>query len=300
LPVTPDGGRGGGANSFQLTPGRLRALCMTMATLVRTAYGYGPIDLDFLEAGRGGPGIEFSNVYGLGVEDGRRVRGGPDWMRSDRYTVEAVAAPDAKPNALTLRGVMLQRLLERRSALKVHIDTEQVPAFALTVAKSGLKITPVGAGACDVLPGRAGSPLLNGFPGSVLSPPRKVAEVRRGEKPSCGLWTQRNGPNMVFVGGGVPVSALVTSLGFRLGGVRILDRTGVTNKFNFVLEFVLDENSPGLGRGELPLPGAELTDVEPGATIFTALEDQLGLKLESARAGREFIVIDQIERPSPN
>jgi uncharacterized protein (TIGR03435 family) len=64
------------------------------------------------------------------------------------------------------------------------------------------------------------------------------------------------------------------------------------------LEFVLDESTPGLGF-ELPDRRAEL-DVPPAATIFSALEEQLGLKLASARAGREFIVIDHVERPSPN
>jgi len=106
---------------------------------------------------------------------------------------------------------------------------------------------------------------------------------------------------MVFVGGDVPLSQLTDLLGFRLGAVRVLDKTDLTGKFNFVLEFVLDENSPGPG-----VPGAELpappqpADVPRAATIFTAIEEQLGLKLEPARAPRDFIVIDRVERPSPD
>jgi uncharacterized protein (TIGR03435 family) len=298
LPVTPDGGRGGGANSFQLTPGRLRALCMTTATLIRTAYRYGPIALDFLEAGRG-RGFDFGNVYGLGVEDGRRVKGGPDWVRSERYTVEAVAGFGVKADAETLRGPMLQRLLSRRFQLKAHLDAEQVPAFALKVARGGLKIKPVETGACERLPARAGAPLLFGYPGSVLTPPRGFADVQRGEKPSCGQWSQRNGPNTVIVGGAVPLDALLTTLAARLGGVRVIDRTGVTGRFNFILEFAVDENTPGLpGR---PVPEREAdADVPPAATIYTALEEQLGLKLEPTQAAREFIVIDHVERPEPN
>jgi uncharacterized protein (TIGR03435 family) len=301
LPPTPDGGRGGGANSFQLTPGRVRALCMTAATLIRTAYGYGPTDLEFLGEGRPFQNsLNFGNVYGLGVEDGRRVRGGPDWVRSERYTIEAVAASGVPTDALTLRGAMLQRLLERRLHLKAHIEAEETPAFALGVAKGGLKVKPVVSGACDLLPGRAGSPLLNGYPGSVLTPPRNFEDVRRGQKPSCGLWRQRNGPNLVFVGGGVPLSALTQALGSRLGGVRVLDRTGTSDRFNFILEFVIDESTPGPRLGNLPPETAEPSDVPPAATIFSALEEQLGLKLESARAPREFIVIDHVERPSPD
>ena len=301
LPETPEGGRGGGANSFHLTPGRLRALCMTTATLIRTAYGYGPVDLDFIDAERApGRAMNFGNVYGLGVEDGRRVRGGPDWVRSERYTVNAVTSPGVEPNADTLRRTMLQRLLERRFDLKAHIESEQIPAFALAVAKSGLKITPVGPGACDELPAREGSLFINGHPMNVLTPPRNFADVRRGQKPSCGMWSQRNGPNVVIVGGDVPLDVLTTALAGRLGGVRVLNKMNVKDNFNFILEFALDENTPGLPRaGNFPERGADL-DVAPAATIFTALEEQIGLKLERAQAAREFIVIDQVQRPSEN
>lgn len=64
---------------------------------------------------------------------------------------------------------------------------------------------------------------------------------------------------------------------------------------------MLDENTPGLAGGGLRAAGpAELADVPRAATIFTALEEELGLKLEPTRVPREFIVIDQVERPSPN
>jgi hypothetical protein len=56
IPAPPVGARGGGANSFMVTPGRMHALCLTVATLVRTAYGYGPVDVEFLNAGGGGRG----------------------------------------------------------------------------------------------------------------------------------------------------------------------------------------------------------------------------------------------------
>jgi uncharacterized protein (TIGR03435 family) len=304
LPQTPDGGRGGGANSFYLTPGRLRALCMTAATLIRTAYGYGPAEMEALNEGIPfrNP-LDFGNVYGLGVEDGRRVRGGAEWVRAERYTVEAVAPAGTSPDARTLRAGMLQRLLERRMQLKVHIDSEETPAFALAVAKSGLKIKPVDASACDLLPGRAGSPLLNGYPGSVLTPPRGFEEVRRGQKPSCGMWGRRNGPNMVYVAGAVPLDALTRSLAFHLGGVRVIDRTGTGDRFNFILEFAIDENTPGprlAGNRPLPVEHVEPSDIPPAATIFSAIEEQLGLKLESAKAPREFLVIDHVERPTPD
>src|SRR5262249_25460563 len=152
-----------------------------------------------------------------GAEDGRRVKSGPDWVRSERYTVNAITADGVQVSAETLRGPMLQRLLEERFQLKAHIESEQVPAFALTVAKRGLKMKTVTADGCEPLPGRAGSPLQNGQPLNVLTPPRSFADVRNGQKPSCGLWVQRNGPNLVWVGGAAPVTALIQVLGARLG-----------------------------------------------------------------------------------
>jgi uncharacterized protein (TIGR03435 family) len=290
-PAAPEGMRGGGANSFQLTPGRTHALCMTLATLIRTAYNYGPADLEFMNpSGGAGRGFAFNNVYGLGVEDGVRVRGGPDWVRSDRFSIEAIANGASDP--ATMRGPMLRALLERRFQLKAHIETEQIPAFALAVDRRGLNIKPVAEGACDRLP-----PPTPGVPNIIR--PRRFADVRRGEKPSCGVQIQRNGPNQVVVGGEATLASLRMPLGLVLGSVQVLDKTDSADKFNFILEFVIDDNTPGSGRLFTP-SDAEQADVPRAATIFTALQEQLGLRLEPAKAPREFLVIDHVERLSPN
>ena len=120
-----------------MTPGRMYALCLTPATLIRTAYGYAPADL-VRQSSDAVVSMKADIVYGLGVEDGRRVRGGPDWVRTQIYTIEAVAGSPA--DAETMRGPMLRALLERRFGLKAHVETEQIPAFALTVAPGGLKM----------------------------------------------------------------------------------------------------------------------------------------------------------------
>jgi uncharacterized protein (TIGR03435 family) len=111
--------------------------------------------------------------------------------------------------------------------------------------------------------------------------------------------TQRNGPNQVIVAGGMTLEALARNLAGPLGGVIVTDKTGNTDKFNFVLEFVIDDNTPG-PRFLAPRPAPEPSDIPRAATIFTALEEQLGLRLERTSAPREFIVIDQVERPSAN
>jgi uncharacterized protein (TIGR03435 family) len=328
VPAPPAGARGGGANSLQMTPGRLHALCLTVATILRHAYGYGPADLDFLNPGGRGPGLQLTNVYGLGIEDGKRVRGGPEWVRSEHYTIDAVAGDAA--DAASMSGPMLRSLLERRFQLKTHVETEQMPAWTLSIASSGLKIKPVktdavtnsglvdttvtDGGACEAPPtvGR-GQPVMvrAAQPGERQPPPpstpgqmvtvlfRNFVDVRRGEKPTCGISVQRNGPNQVVVGGGITLAALARNLASPLGGVVVTDKTGNTDKFNIVLEYVRDENTPGprfLVRNDPEAP----SDVPRGQTIFIALEDQLGLRLEPSRAPRDFIVIDRVERPSAN
>jgi uncharacterized protein (TIGR03435 family) len=287
LPPVPEGMRGGGANSFEMTPGRLHARCMTLATLIRTAYGYGPAAAQFMNPGGTGIGprgeeLTFNGVYDLGEEDGVRVRGGPDWVRKDRYMIEAVAQGPSDPK--TIRGSMLEALLARRFQLKAHIEGEQIPAFALTLAKDGLKIKPVKEGSCEPRP--------------PLTAARTAADVRRGGKPSCGFYGRREGPNMVYVAGGATLENL-TLLGGSMGGLQVFDKTGITDKFDFILEYAIDENTPGDANSR-DRSNTEPANISRGATIFTALEEQLGLKLEPAKVPRGFIVIDHVERLSPN
>ena len=294
VPPAPPGARGGGANSFYMSPGRTYVLCMTLATIVRTAYNYGPYEMLGTDSsvGPGGRGLSTGPVFGLGVEDGRRVRGGPDWIREERYTIEAVADGTADGEAMS--GPMLRALLEKRFQLKAHVETEQAPAFDLTVARGGLKIKPVDpATACE-----AGPP--PGVPAVRIR--RTFKDVRNGQKPSCGLGIQANGPNRVLVGGAAPLQALANALGGPLGlGVRVFDKTGIADRFNFVLE-VLDETPPER-RIVLPDPDNHpetAADVPPAANIFSGIEDQLGLRLVPSKASRPFVVIDQVERPSAN
>ena len=151
----PPGVRGAGPGRFQMTPGRTNADCLTLATIIRTAYGGGlqdgplkpPPGRPIVVVARGvgpdprsfaGASAMSFGTYFLGVEDGARVRGGPDWVRSALYTIEAVAAGAA--DAQTMRGPMLRALLERRFGLKVHVGTEQFPVPQLTVAPGGRTI----------------------------------------------------------------------------------------------------------------------------------------------------------------
>jgi uncharacterized protein (TIGR03435 family) len=282
LPALPAGARGGGPNSFYMTPGRTYALCMTPAALIRTAYGFGPGEFPRLDGQRG---LAIDRVYGLGSErNAVRVRGGPDWVRNERYTIEAVAADGA--NAAVMQGPMLRALLEDRFRLKAHVETEDVPEFHLVIAPGGAKIK---GGACEKLP-----PPTAGAPAQFGS--QSADAVRQGAAPFCGLSMKTNGANQVVIGGAVPLSALGDSLSGALGNAQVIDRTGLADVFNFVFEFAWDEGQVGIGPHE---PAAPIGPPRASA-VFAAIEQQLGLRLEPVRGAREFVVIDAIERPRPN
>ena len=142
LDPLPAGARGGGANSFYMTPGRTYALCMTPAVMIRLAYRFRALpDGSLASDTRRTEGWRVNQLSGQGANAGIAVRGGPEWARNDRYTVEAVAGYEADGD--TMSGPMLRALLERRFKLKTHVETEEVPAWTLTVAPGGAKITPM-------------------------------------------------------------------------------------------------------------------------------------------------------------
>jgi uncharacterized protein (TIGR03435 family) len=237
-------------------------------------------------------------TYGLGVEDGTRVRNGPEWAHSEKYTIAAVAK--GPMDAPTLGGSMLLDLLEQRFRLKVRVRPEGIQVWALRIAKSGLKIKAAKPGSC--------------FRNPWLSPLdeegwRRVQETR-GTKPVCRRTTDGAPPNIRvhFEGGTMPQLAnLLSTSSFKafpdfvgpltlsLNGLMVVNRTGIPDSdiFNFVLEFGADREH-FLNTG---LQAADLTD-PLGPTIIDALESQLGLTLEKSTASREYVVIDHIERPS--
>jgi uncharacterized protein (TIGR03435 family) len=232
-------------------------------------------------------------VYGLGVENGVRVRGGPEWVRTQPYTIEAVAGGPA--DAETMRGPMLRALLERRFGLKVHVETEQIPAVALTIAPGGLKMKE---GTCTPPDPSAPQP-PPGTPQSTVDMVRKNLDAARRGAPTvspCGYYGAANGPNMIFVGAGAGLPAIGGPT-----GPPVINRTGIpaTTRFNYVLEYLPDDTSGIQVRPGMQISG-DSSSVPPAPPLEIALEQQLGLRLEPAQAPREYIVIDAIRRLEPN
>jgi uncharacterized protein (TIGR03435 family) len=348
LPAAVPGARGGGgASSIYMTPGRFYALCATPAVLIRQAYGYRSVNQE-VEFGwyanpeapaRENP-IPAGVVFGAPVEDGQRVRGGPDWVRTERYTIEAVAgrldptndvcaAPSVLPgarrggslpaipngpcrsaNATLMSRPMLLALLERRFGLKAHIVTEQTTAYNLVIAPGGLKMKE---GTCTPDPALP-------RPEDNIARARQTVDVarrnlnaaRRGEATTglCGTGVADNGPNKVIVGAGWRFRASPSELSslFRgILGAPVTDRTGIPDgsRFNFALEFLPDERTKNPFSVSVPAGtdmqiAADPSRVQPAPDLFTAVEQQLGLRLVPDQTSRDYIVIDAIKRLEPN
>lgn len=268
-PAVP-GGRSGGGN-LSTTPGRLHVHCMSLEALVKLAYT-----------------VDDPLINTNGTADTRPVRGGPSWAHSDFYTIEAKTddtvanAPAATASSARklMTGAMLRALLEDRFRLKVHREAADVPMYALTVAKSGLKLTPMEQG---------------------CTPPDFTKHVSLSDlalpKPPCNTTMgKRNGPNRVtdLVG---TLRWLAQALSSSMDR-HVIDKTGVADVFRIHLEYLPDENTPQrLLNGSSAADAA--SDIPPGPSIFTALE-QLGLKLVPTKAPQGYILIDSVERPSGN
>ena len=295
----PAGARGGGTGSIRYSPGRVDALCLTVATLIQRAYR-SPLRNN---GGSGARGPRMNATASVGEEDGTRVRGGPGWVRSEKYTVGAVG--DASADTLTLQD-MLMDLLERRFQLKLRIDAEEIPAYALTIHKDGLKMKPAELGTCmEAVAG--GGP---GTPRTVNADQegQTLSALRRGGPPPCGETGHLTGPNLMYVGGRVRLASIANALSGKAGiaavlpalnglnGLLVLDKTNLPEAqlFNYVLEFEADPKAAEVLGAQLDEPG-----VARAPSVFEALE-KLGLKLESIKDTREYVVIDHIDRPSPN
>jgi bla regulator protein BlaR1 len=196
------------------------------------------------------------------------MEGAPGWVNSDSYQINAKA--EGTPIWEMMMGPMMRALLEDRFKLKVRRENREVPAYAMTAAKGGSKLQAV-KGTCATA--------------------------------DCGpTGASRRGANMSWgvIGTADDFSKLLVFFLDR----PVVDKTGLKGLFNFHLEFTPDETAPGfLARIQrLPDSGPAEAAADPtgGTSIFTAMREQLGLKLEGTKAPREILVIDRVERPSEN
>jgi uncharacterized protein (TIGR03435 family) len=209
-----------------------------------------------------------------------QIVGGPDWIVSDRFDVIAKAPDGAEFTADTMRP-MLRSLLAERFKLMFHNETRDMPIYALmkarTDGKLGTGLTPAAIDCAAAARGRRGAP-----------PP---APPQPGQKMECGMMI---GPGRLNAGG-MPLSNLATALAPQVGRI-VLDKTELTGNYDFELTYAPE--AIGSVGGPALLNGGPVA-VDPNApNLFTALQEQLGLKLDSQRGPVDVVVIDRIEQPA--
>jgi len=232
------------------------------------------------------------SAYASGMPLLPPIEGGPDWIDSDRYRYTINVKAEGAGSGAATRAPILRALLEDRFQLKTHRETREVSGYALTVAKGGPKLKPFQEGNCVDI--------------GVVKPLSKAPPPHEpGERPAlCGVNRAKkgDGPNVTWDIPGTSLDFLArTFLGIAFGDRPVFDRTGIDGLFDIHLEFTPDESTPGPAGGFRPAtPVDSGTPAPAGPSIFTALQQQLGLKLEAARGPREVLVIDRVEKPSEN
>ena len=245
------GQRGGGGNS---SPGRLNVKCDTVKGLINEAYL-------LFENGR----------FRVGLPPA--IEGGPAWVHSERYEINARA--ESSVSLEMMHGPMLQALLEDRFKLRIHRETRDVPVYALTIAQSGLKLTPFKEGSCTPVDRTQFAPFS--------APPTPEQALK-----NCHARGTKEGLNLKIEAHGMTLDEFSKIfLDTHTLGRPVINKTGLTGRFDFRLEYAPD-------RGDLS------DNLGGGPSIFTALQEQLGLRLESTKGPVEILVIDSIARPSEN
>jgi uncharacterized protein (TIGR03435 family) len=210
-------------------------------------------------------------VFAYGVQ-AYQVTGGPSWVGSDRYDVQAKAEGNA--TVRQMEGPMLQSLLADRFKLLFHRETQQLPVYELTRAGGNTKLQQTKEGSCRVY--------------DVDAPaPRPADPTAPANLPGCGYHASESGINRALDGKGVSIAALASDIA-RTVRRAVIDKTGLTGTYDLHLEW-----------SDAPLNATD-PDTLNRPSIFTAVTEQLGLKLESVKGPVDVIVIDRIERPSDN
>jgi len=188
----------------------------------------------------------------------RAISGGPAWTDSDRYDITALTPGETRPTT-DQQMAMLRNLLADRFKLKVHTDPKEQPVYALTANRTVLNLKESTA-APDEQP-----VLINRvFPNRVVLPARNAT-----------------------------MAQFAAMMGRAVLDRAVVDRTGLSGRYDFDLEWTPDDTQFGGALPQIALENVEKPD------LFAALQ-QLGLKLESTRAAVDTIVIDSVERPTEN
>jgi uncharacterized protein (TIGR03435 family) len=207
-----------------------------------------------------------------------QISGGPAWLGSARYDISAKPENAPKDDEIL---PMAQSLLVDRFRLSVHRETKELPIFALVVARKDGKL---GVGLAQSTEADC----------AASDPSRAPARPEPGKPsaPSCG---RINRSPVLVKATSISLSVLAQSLSEALGRT-VVDKTGLTGNFNTTMEWSPDDAQLSLLPPDAPRPSVD----SAGPSIFAAIQEQLGLKLESRKGPVEVLVVDRAEKPSEN
>jgi len=243
-----------------------------------------------------------------------QIIGGPNWIDSDRFDIQAKAEGDGGATPQDQMQLMVQSMLEDRFQLKAHLETRELPIDNLVVGKGGPKIKPSEDQTPPVPPAQAPPP-----PPGAPPPPERGAAPRgeppagprggvpfdpRGPLPRGAMSIMSSPSGITLSATAVPITTLVNMLQQQVGRI-VFDQTDLKGLFDFKLQFSSEGlASPFGGAGPqagLVGPGGPQAPLsaEPMPSLLTAIQD-LGLRLESTKGPVDVLVIEGVQKPSEN
>ena len=216
----------------------------------------------------------------------------PAWASTERFDIVAKADGDPPPvlpgTGPDLLMLMLRTLLAERFQLKLHNETKEMPIYALVRLRPDRLGPRLEQSTVDCVTLIQSMQAAARVGGPAPTPPPPDASGR----PTCGI----RGGFGSLAGNGFPLNQLSATLS-QLVRRTVIDRTGLSGTWAFDVKFAPDPNALPPGG----LPGAQAPTADPDSpSIFTAVEEQLGLNLDATRGPVEMLVVDRLERPTPD
>ena len=192
----------------------------------------------------------------------KQIIGAPDWAGTELFDIDGVPDVPGQPNMKQM-GILVQKLLADRFQLKFHRETRELSVYAITLASGGPKMTKTTAGP-------------NGLPGFGFRGLGDLVVINLSMK-DFATWMQ---------------SSVMDK--------PVVDQTGLTDKYDFTLKWTPDDSQFAQFRGAVPPqpPAGDNPNAPP--SLYTAMQEQLGLKFSATKAMDDVIVIDHVEKPSAN
>lgn len=209
----------------------------------------------------------------------QQMIGGPEWIRTDRYDIEAKMSGSVPSVTREQIQAMVQSLLEDRFQLKWRRETRELPVYDLAIAKGGVKMrqsadqTPIHSNQADLF--------FDSFAARGKAVPRGAIRLATGSDRSA------------LVGNAVPIASLVTLLQGQADRI-VFDKTGLTTLFDFDIEYNNEATAPRAVSDD-GNPAA----AQPAPSLFTSI-GELGLRLEPSKAFLPVVVIESMQRPTEN